>query len=325
MNMPYYDYEGHYKEHVWTMFVSINPGAPLGGSVMEYYPGTFNGTHFKSVDAAARWADFGKDNYAGHFFYGLSYEENPVFIAWASNWQYAQFTPTGREHWRSVMTLPRQTRLTKTERVGWKLINTPYFIQPILGETLASEKDHRNGTIMVDYSQVESNAIFFEANVTGIPKHNISDNATLNFTALSPVSGEYVRGGYFFGGDVPFYLDRGGAKAFDQVFFTDKFSINVLSQNGTWQLRGLIDRSIIEVFLNGGTDSGTALFFSEQPLTLLLITTANLPETVRVSIRVDAIDGGWSKMESEDGLVYGNQTKAATGSVNSKSLLLGGL
>jgi len=67
-------------DSMWLMAISINPGAPLGGSITEYFPGTFNGTHFEAVDAAARIADFGKDSYAGQFFYGLPEEADPVFI-----------------------------------------------------------------------------------------------------------------------------------------------------------------------------------------------------------------------------------------------------
>lgn len=60
----------------------LDPGAPLGGSIGEYFPGDFNGTHFIAVDAAARIADFGKDNYASQFFYGVPSSEPQVSIAW---------------------------------------------------------------------------------------------------------------------------------------------------------------------------------------------------------------------------------------------------
>ena len=76
-------------EAMWVLAISINPGAPLGGSITQYFPGDFNGTHFTPVDGAARIADFGKDNYAGQFFYGLPETEEQVFIAWASNWEYS--------------------------------------------------------------------------------------------------------------------------------------------------------------------------------------------------------------------------------------------
>lgn len=48
------------NETAWVLQISINPGAPLGGSIAEYFPGTFNGTHFEAVDSVARIADFGK-------------------------------------------------------------------------------------------------------------------------------------------------------------------------------------------------------------------------------------------------------------------------
>lgn len=73
---------------MWLMYIVINPGAPYGGSIGQYFPGHFNGTHFEAVDAATRIADFGKDNYAGQWFYSTSDDELPVSIAWASNWQY---------------------------------------------------------------------------------------------------------------------------------------------------------------------------------------------------------------------------------------------
>jgi beta-fructofuranosidase len=47
-------------ETMFVLQISINPGAPLGGSISEYFPGSFNGTHFEAVDGVARIADFGK-------------------------------------------------------------------------------------------------------------------------------------------------------------------------------------------------------------------------------------------------------------------------
>ncbi len=67
-------------------------------------PGYFNGTYFEAVDGAIRMADFGKDSYAGQFFYNIPESEEQIFIAWSSNWEYAQQVPTGEfEGWRSVM------------------------------------------------------------------------------------------------------------------------------------------------------------------------------------------------------------------------------
>jgi sucrose-6-phosphate hydrolase SacC (GH32 family) len=66
--------------------------------------GYFNTTYFEAVDGAARIADFGKDSYAGQFFYNIPEDEEQIFIAWSSNWEYSQQVPTGElEGWRSVM------------------------------------------------------------------------------------------------------------------------------------------------------------------------------------------------------------------------------
>jgi len=43
---------------MWVMVISINPGAPLGGSVSQFFPGTFDGYSFTPVDGAVRFTDF---------------------------------------------------------------------------------------------------------------------------------------------------------------------------------------------------------------------------------------------------------------------------
>ncbi|EMT67142.1 Invertase 2 [Fusarium odoratissimum] len=313
--MPYVDEEGKKQDDMWLMAISINPGAPLGGSITEYFPGTFNGTHFEAVDAAARIADFGKDNYAGQWFYGLSEDELPVSIAWASNWQYTSVVPTGDEGWRSAMSLPRENYLTKAKRVGWKLVSKPYDLSPVLvlGRELASNSSFGNGTLIVDYSDVESNAIYWEVNVTGIPDGGIPSTSSMNWTFSSPITNEAIKSGYYLGGDPVFFLDRGGVKGFDNIFYTDKTSLGSLAtENGTWSLSGVIDRSIYEAFLNDGVDSVTNTFFSTEPLTLMIFSATDLPEDVEVSVKVHALESAWKEMENDDGLVAGNKTSSSS-------------
>ncbi|GKU06166.1 beta-fructofuranosidase [Fusarium langsethiae] len=311
ISIPYIDEDGERQDDMWLMAISINPGAPLGGSITEYFPGHFNGTHFEAVDSAARIADFGKDNYAGQWFYGLSEDENPVSIAWASNWQYTQVVPTGDEGWRSAMSLPRENYLTKAERVGWKLVSKPYDLSPVLGRELASNDSFGNSKLTVDYSDVESNAIYWEVNVTGLAGADVSSTSSMNFTFLSPATGESIKAGYYFGGDAVYFLDRGNTRAFDNVFFTDKTSLGSLAAgDGSWNTSGVIDRSIFEGFLNGGVDSVTNTFFSTEPLTLMEFSTVDIPEDVKVSIAVYALESAWQELEGEDGLVHGNTTSS---------------
>ncbi|KIJ52043.1 glycoside hydrolase family 32 protein [Sphaerobolus stellatus SS14] len=295
------------NESMYVLTISINPGAPLGGSITQYFPGTFNGTHFTAVDGAARLTDFAKDNYAGQFFYGIPDGQDAVSIAWASNWQYTQVAPTAQEGWRSAMSLPRRNSLANVTRIGWDMIRLPYDLSPVLGEKLASNDNLGNDTLVVDYSHVESNALYFEVNVTSVS--GASSTATLNFTFLSPISGELVTGGYFFSGDNSFFLDRGKTRGFNNPFFTDKFSTSqVLRPDGTWTISGIIDRSIIEVFLDQGTYSATTTFFSTQPLTLMIISTAGLPAEASVSVVVNGLQSAWEDVENAQGIVEGNST-----------------
>jgi beta-fructofuranosidase len=118
---------------LYILYLGINPGAPLGGSIAHYLPGTFNGTHFTAVDAAARIADFGKDSYAGQFFYGYPKTGNQFSIAWASNWENCNYIPTGpREGWQSAMSLPRVNYLKNVSRIGRDLVTEPRNIFAVM-------------------------------------------------------------------------------------------------------------------------------------------------------------------------------------------------
>lgn len=302
-------------ETTYLLTISITSGAPLGGSITKYLAGRFDGTAFTPAGGPPRLGDFAKDNYAGQFFYGTPAGSDAISIAWASNWQYTQVVPTGDEGWRSVMSLPRRNYLANNYRVGWTLVSLPYDLSPVIGSELGSNDSLANASLVVDYSSVASNAIYFEVNVTGLPSSvsDISSSATLNFTALSPVSGESVSGGYFFGGDNPFWLNRGKTRGFDNPFFTDKFSTaQLLGTKGTWSLSGVIDRSIIELFLDQGASSATATFFPVEPLSIFAVGTAGLPEGAQVSVAVWGLESAWAQYENENGTVVGNVTTSSS-------------
>jgi len=98
----------------WVLLVSINPGGPNGGSATQYFVGEFDGKvfHNESPSPAARWMDYGKDNYAGVSWSGIPQTDGRrLLIGWMSNWQYASKVPT--PGWRGAMTLPRELTLKK--------------------------------------------------------------------------------------------------------------------------------------------------------------------------------------------------------------------
>lgn len=112
-----------------------------------------------------------------------------------------------------------------------------------------------------------------------------------------------------FGGDNPFFLNRGGISGFDNVFFTDKISTtNLIKKDGTWSLVGVIDRSIFEVFLDGGERSSTTTYFPNEPLTHLTISATNILSGMTIAVSVNAIKSTWADLSNDEGTVVGNLT-----------------
>lgn len=299
-------------ESMWVMLISINPGAPLGGSITEYFLGSFNGTHFEASDSSVRLTDFAKDNYAGQFFYGTPSSNDQITMNWASNWQYTNVVPTaGREvgdGFRSVMTVPRGHYIKNLTRFGPSLISYPYNIMSIMESELAFNSSLGNGTVLIDYSTVESGALYFEANITGLTTSDSLDGS-LNFTFSSAGSGEAVSGGTFLSsGDV--WLDRGRTNGFQSPYFNEKFSATGLynEADGAWRLSGIIDRSIIELYLNGGEISATSVFFPTQALDTMILRVAGINSTATASVGVWTLKAAWLDQANVNGTVHGNAT-----------------
>lgn len=268
----------------WVLTISINPGSPLGGSITQYFPGEFNGTHFTPYDSAARLTNFGKDDYAGQFFY-----DEPVSIGWASNWQYTNFVPTGEEGWRSAMTLPRKNYFTNITAAGWDLVQEVYDLSPVLGDQLDTQQlVNKSSTATI------TEAAYIDVNFTIPDDASFAEYASLNFTVSTNSSGETVKGGYFFAEpySIAAWLDRRDTKAFESPFFTDKFSVAPAQQ--AKRLQVIIDRSLIEIYIDNGALVGTMVAFPEEPFTKLEVTTAGLPDGMEVEVGVWDLKDSWT-------------------------------
>src|SRR3569833_3010578 len=93
----------------WVLLVSVNDGAPNGGSGTQYFLGDFDGQRFRAAaEGAPRWLDYGRDCYAATTFNDPP-EGRRILIAWMSNWQYAAELPATSR--RGSMTCPRELNL----------------------------------------------------------------------------------------------------------------------------------------------------------------------------------------------------------------------
>lgn len=119
------------QETRWVLLLSINPGAPNGGSGTQYFVGNFDGKTFSPdpafestvLNGQGQWLDWGCDDYAGVTWSDVPEKDGRrIFIGWMSNWNYATTVPT--EKWRSALTLPRKLSLVR-ENAQWRLVSAP--------------------------------------------------------------------------------------------------------------------------------------------------------------------------------------------------------
>lgn len=277
-----------------VLFISVNPGAPLGGSGTFYVVGRFNGTHYVSETPTETLYDFAKDNYASQWYSGIPEGRDPVSIGWASNWDYTEEVPTGYlEGWRGSDTTPRVNTLVKAGG-KWTVTSNPFMnLSSVLDRQLAS-KTIRSGKTSVDFSSVQSNAIYFNVEVEGISAFHATGKVGFNIT--SSQSGEYLDGAVDLSTRL-FWINRAGTRGFttkDNPKFTPMFNTTVSSfADGKFNFAAVVDRSVFEAFVDDGMHVGTMSFFPTAPLDTLTVLASGLGNaTTHVDVR--ALKSGWT-------------------------------
>ncbi|MEP3209180.1 MAG: glycoside hydrolase family 32 protein [Maribacter sp.] len=245
-------------EEKWVLLISINPGAPNGGSGTQYFVGNFDGEKFTTDQTEIKWLDWGTDNYAGVTYYNAP-KDDRIFIGWMSNWAYARDTPT--EKWRSAMTLPRKLSLQKIQG-DYSLFNYP--VKNL--EAIVDRKGKKNITVVGGAKEVVSFDSLNQAEVsflTSARNFQLKLSNSLDEEVLLTLFGE----------EEQFFLDRtnSGKVAFQEDFA----SIQIMPVTGLpeeeYEVRLFIDHSSIEVFMNKGQYVMTAQLFPNENYTNLTI------------------------------------------------------
>ena len=261
-------------EKKWVLLISINPGAPHGGSGTQYFIGDYNGKQFTTDQKDIKWVDNGADNYAG-VTYNNTPDNKRIFIGWMSNWSYARNTPT--KNWRSAMTLARELSLEK--------INDQYVLKSIpvtqfnKQGTLAFAKDklvlHANSINTFKYSHLNQSQIRFKIkneNMKLVFSNNRNDSLVLIYDAKEKI----------------FCVDRRNSGLVDfEKSFASKIHItktpHITTKTIDFQI--ILDWSSIEVFLNEGVYSFTEQIFPQEPYNKLIISSSNDQEISSMSIK----------------------------------------
>ncbi len=269
------------NEEKWVLLISINPGAPNGGSGTQYFVGDFDGTTFTTDQVDERWIDWGTDNYAGVTFSNAP-EDEKVFLGWMSNWQYANETPT--ETWRSAMTLPRKLTLEKVAD-GYSLFNYP--IEKVDGLVSSGSTKELNiairgeELISVD-SLMQSEVRFTTSSKDFQLKFCNGANEELVLT-LKSASNQFT-------------LDRSRS---GKTHFQEDFGKTIQQMpvpdlpDGEYEVRILMDRSSIEIFLNKGQYAMTAQVFPNEDYNALKIVNTSDKALEFKGFSIHVLKGVW--------------------------------
>ncbi|TDL31218.1 DUF1080 domain-containing protein [Jeotgalibacillus sp. S-D1] len=236
----------------WVLQVSINDGAPAGGSGMQYFVGDFDGKTFTSENPSNQtlWTDYGADFYAAVEWSGIEGNQGEKYwIGWMSNWQYANYTPTSG--WRSATTLARKKELTQTVE-GTRLKQSPVSLNGIRNN---SKKITRSNRIITGNSSLLSG---FQGDVYEmIAEFDITDaNADEFGFRVRKGNGEYTTIGYNINEETLF-VDRTRSDDFDYGNnIVDNHHGPLSVTNGKVKMQVIVDRSSVEVF---GTNGETVI------------------------------------------------------------------
>ena len=260
----------------WVLFISINPGAFLGGSSTWYVIGEFkreNGVItdnfiFEQTHKYLNIFDYGKDFYAMQLYF-VNPDSDDVLkegyetvtgITWASNWQYSGIVPT--DPWRSSMTIPREFALSHFHLNGQVSFLT-LRQRPVLNHANFSPSIHTLTPTLIEplYSTSPNRIIDFSEGANGAFEFFLDfqlvegKTATPEFYMLlrgGSLPEEYIKFGYNDNGPI-FYIDRGHSNVEfvkNNGAFTHHISLFSEHLDYRYNLYGLVDRNIIEVFLN---------------------------------------------------------------------------
>lgn len=240
-------------EKKWVMLVSA--GHQQENYVgMQYFVGDFDGKKFTPVKEYLQpvYLDYGKDYYAA-----VSYNNIPdnrrITAAWASNWKYARDIPTG-DNWRGVYTIPRELSLVKAGD-DYKLLQQPVAeLKKLRKEISTAGEVALHSSIAEEYKGDNYEMEFYlepgEAKKSGIKIFKGEKEETLIY--YNSASGQ-----------VEFDRTASGNTGFNKLFpSVEKAPVSL--KDNRLKIRLLVDKCIVEVFINDGEAVITELVFPTE-------------------------------------------------------------
>lgn len=231
-------------ERRWVVSVSVDRGAPAGGSGMQYFVGHLDedGFHNDNGPETVLWQNWGADYYAGITWENMPpHDQRRLMVAWCDNWLYRADVPT--TPFNGQLTVVRQLTLADTPH-GARLRSRP-----------VAELDELRGTPM-DLRVTDANASSEVVQLEGPYEVLVSfdrSRATAREYGIEVHVGpdQFTRIGFDAEGQVVF-VDRRSAGLAPVPGFAARHECPAPAVDQPLTLRVLVDRSSVEVFVDDG-------------------------------------------------------------------------
>lgn len=268
-------------ERKWVMVVSVNWDRE------QYFTGEFNGREFIADEPAQYplYLDEGLDYYASRVFQNYDEADAPVYsIGWLNKWDYAQTAPT--KYGKGIWTLPREYRLRKTD-AGVRLFQYPCGnLKTLRGDKVTINRVFRSGATRLKALSEMGNTYELECSldVKG-------DTAAPVGLSLCEGEGRSIRLSYD---------PASGYICVDRTNVTDaeipkfeRMAYYKAATPGTRKvdLQIFVDKSTVEVFVNGGEAVMSFLTFPSENQTGASL--FSLAPEVKVSIKAWPLKSIW--------------------------------
>lgn len=267
----------------WILTVNC-AGSPAGTGGTQYFIGDFDGHRFSPEDSKTRWLDGGADEYAGVTWSNTG--NRTVFIGWLNNWPEAN-KEIPSYVWRGGMTLPVTLSLQRPDD------STAFLAKEAVTEMKTLEKP------AYDFKDIRVSEQGWEKTFPDTVLSTVKINLTAGMGAAAKltISLENRTGEHF---DISYDKDSGllvidrshvGRQDF-RASSPPRHSLRVEKNISAVPITLFFDRSVAELFFDGGRYMTTDLVFPTAPFNTLKMQTSGGAADIR-NLQVHYIRSVW--------------------------------
>lgn len=253
--------DGDKDNEKWVLHVSIGDNEETNGSTAQYFIGEFDGTEFINDNSpdTVLITDFGQDFYAAQSFSDVSERDGRrIWLGWMSNWRYPYQSPT--EPWMGSMSIPRQLSLRTIDDGSIRLFQEPVEeIESLRVDTTSIEPFGLNGERLIN--EFSGTTFEFEAIIEwdmvdefGIKLRKSEEEETV-FGINVKEEKAFLDRTY---AGLDYLIDRNG----NPFQFGRRYETSYPSDRKQVKIRGLVDESSVEIFVNDGEYTFTNLIYT---------------------------------------------------------------